>query len=154
MRYYVAKPAIDALKAHIEANYQDFIEDLSEASDTYLEPIAYIGIGNDFEKAGRAKPFLLIDPTSDSIDNDVIGTVSTSLSYDVLIAVTGDSEGSAITKADLYKDAFISMILSDDFLSGLVDDAQVTSVEHYPGGTVTTKYILLALTITIEQGRD
>lgn len=154
MRYYVAKPAIDALKAHITANYQTFIEDISGVSETYLEPISYIGVGNDFEKAGRVKPFMLIDPTADAIDGQIIGTVSTSLSYDVLIAVTGNDEDSAITKADLYKDAFISMILSDDFLSGLVDHAEVTSVDHYPGGTGNVKYILLALTITIEQGRD
>ena len=154
MRYYVAKPAIDAILAHINENLQSFINDLSEVSGVYLEPVQYIGVGNDLEKTGRAKPFLLIDPTSDAIETQIVGTVSTELSYDVLIAVTGNSEDSAIAKTALYKDAFISMILSDDFLSGMVDHADVTRVDHYPGGTGTVKYILLALTITIEQRRD
>lgn len=154
MRYYVAKPAIDALLAHIEINLHTYIEDLSEVSGVYLEPIQYIGVGNDFEKTGRAKPFLLIDPTSDAIESQIVGTVVTELSYDVLIAVTGNSEDNAIAKTALYKDAFISMILSDDFLSDLVDHAEVTRVDHYPGGTGTVKYILLALTITVEQRRD
>ena len=154
MKYYVAKPAIDALTAHIQANLQTFIEQISEESGILLEPIASVGVGNDYEKVGKQKPFILIDPTTDEIDDVAIGTVVTSLGYDVLIAVSGGTEETAITKVDLYKDAFISMILSDDFLSDLVDHASVNRVDHFPGGTGTTKYILLALTITIEQRRD
>lgn len=154
MLYYVSKPVLDTLKKHIESNYQVFLSQIASASGCSIKPIAEISIGNDYRNSSLQKPFILIDPDFDDISYESYGVVETTLAFDVLFAVQSYSEKDVLEKVCLYKDAFISMVLSDDFLGGGVAHAFIDRVDHFPGGSSNEKYVLLMLKITYEQRRD
>jgi hypothetical protein len=154
MRYYVSKTTDDLLIDHIEDNFQTYLDDISSVSGVSLDPLDSVKLGGSsaVDKIVR-RPSILIEPVGEEINSKIAGSVESVLRYDVLIQAEGGQEEDALTNVGLYKDAFVSMIFSDDTLGGEVDDADVTSIERFAGGSAQIKNILLSVEITVSQGR-
>lgn len=154
MRYYVSKSTDDILLDHINDNFKTYLDDISSASGVKLDSLKSVKMGGPsaVDKITR-RPSILIEPVSEEIDSTISGSVETVLRYDVLIQAEGGQEETALTNVGLYKDAFVSMIFSDDTLGGKVNDAKVTSIERFAGGSAQIKNILLSVEITVSQGR-
>lgn len=145
------------LKQYLLDNYDTYADLLrSAASEPSLPTIKSVEIGNDYTKKGLVKPFIMLDPVRMIIDDEAIGLVNSDLSIDVLFAVESYSytDEQASKWVMLYADAFQSMVLSDDTLGDEIAHASVEDIEFYPGGTGTTKYVLLNVVISIETDRS
>lgn len=154
MTYNLSKTVNDLLIAYVEANYQGYVDTIATANGVSLDSLTSVGIGGPaFMDKNKRKPYMLVEPVGEDIDDQIAGSVEVTMRYDVLIEALAPNEETALTAVGLYKDAFVSMILSDDTLGGEVDHAKVTNVEQYPGGSGTSKFILMAVEITVSQGR-
>lgn len=152
--YNFSKPMADLMVSYTEANYQTYSDAIAAANSVTLDSMTSIAIGGSaFMDKNKRKPYILIEPVSEDIDDQIGGSIEAVMRYDVLIEAVAPNEETALTAVGLYKDAFVSMILSDDTLGGEVDHAKVTNVEQYPGGSGTSKFILMAVEITVSQGR-
>jgi hypothetical protein len=152
--FYVGKPITDALVAEIEDNFNTKLQEIADVSKTILEPIITIKIGADYASTGLEKPAIIIDPVSLAIEDEAVGIISAIKTFEIVIIVDGFAEDDAIVRAELYADALIGMVTSDDFLGGEVTHASVPRVEYFPGGSGTSRYAVLDVEITLEQGRD
>lgn len=154
MTFYVSKPTTDALIAYIEANFQTYLDLVATASAVTLAPLTNVDRGGaDFESKHHLMPFCLIEPLGMEISDELPTYVEIVLRYDILLAVDGFQESDALTLLECYQDAFVAMTLSDDTLSGAVDHISVKNIEQFPGGSGTTKYAILAVEVTVTQGR-
>lgn len=154
MIYYVSKAVNDILLSYLKTSYQTYLDAISEESGVTLLPLTSVEIGgpSTMEKMHR-KPYMIIEPVSEEIDDQLPGVVEAVIRYDILIEAEGGQEEKALTNVGLYKDALVSSVLSDDTLGGEVIHASVTSIEQFPGGSGQSKYILASLQITVGQGR-
>jgi len=155
MTYQVSSLTDTAFLAFVQANLDTYIDLVATSSGKSMPHLrsAEIG-GSGFALKARQKPFLILEPESDEINDELPGNVETILNYGVLICSSGTAEDEAITISRLYKDAFVSMILSNNTLGGAVTHITVRNVQHYPGGVVTDRYAMLAVEITVDQRRD
>lgn len=143
------------LKQYLLDNYDTYADLLrSAASEPSLPTIKSVEIGNDYTKKGLVKPFIMLDPVRMIVDDEAIGLVNSDLSIDVLVAADSYTDEQASKWVMLYADAFQSMVLSDDTLGDEIAHASVEDIEFYPGGTGTTKYVLLNVVISIETDRS
>lgn len=148
--FYVSKPVDDALKEEIENEYQTYLTSIEDASGLTLRSIETIKYGTDYQAKGLIKPFILIDPRRMDVDDEAVGIVSARFIYDVVFAYDGFDEEDAVVATKLYADAFISMVISDDFFGGNLDHASVKNVEYYPGSSSVGRYAVLELELTLE----
>ena len=154
MTYYTSKYYTDILLSYIRTYYQTYLDAIATTSGVTLKSLSGADLGGpNFASKNRPRPYLLIEPMGEDIDDTLPGRIESVLRYDALIEADGFQEEDALILVGLYKDAFCSMIFSDDTLSGYVDHASVTNIEQYPGGSGTSKYILMAVEITVSQGR-
>jgi hypothetical protein len=154
MRFYVSKPITDAFIAELEDNYNTYLQDIADTSKILLDELQTLRVGADYASTGLAKPSLLLNPLSLEIDDEAVGIVSAKMMFEAIFIVDGFAEDDAIVRAELYADALIGMVTSDDFLGGEVTHASVPRVEYFPGGSGTSRYAVLDVEITLEQGRD
>lgn len=148
-------PTMTMLKAYILNNFDAFVASIASAVEVSDIPIIQsVEIGNDYTRNGLRKPFVMIDPVRSIPDDETVGIVADDLSFDILIAIDSYTDGEATMWVSLYADAFLSMILSDDTLGDQVSHASIEDREFFPGGTGTTKYVLLNLMISIETDRS
>jgi len=148
--FYASKVVTDSLVAQIDANYQTYLSLIETASGMELKSINTVKVGADYQAKGMMRPFILIDPQRMDVDDEAMGIVRADYTYTVLIAYDGFAEEDAVTAVQLYADAFISMVISDDYFTSTVDHASVTGVEYYPGSSVQTRYAVLDLVITLD----
>lgn len=154
MMFYISKPITDALLAEIDESYNTHLQAIAATSKVKLERLRSIKVGADYAASGLEKPALLLNPLSTDIDDEAVGIVTATMAFEAVFIISGFKEEDGITLAQLYADAFVGMVASDDFLGGEVTHAEVTRIEYYPGGTGTTRYAVLDVNITLEQGRD
>ena len=148
--FYVSKVVIDALQAQITANFQTYLDLIATASGYELKEIETVKIGSDYASKGIDKPFILIDPRRMDVDDEAIGLVRGTYIFDIMIAYDGFDEEDAVYAVQLYADAFISMVISDDYFTNTVDHASVNSVEYYPGSSYMTRYAVLEFQIELD----
>jgi hypothetical protein len=148
--FYTSKILTDAVLAMIEDQYPTHIAALESASGLTLKAIETVKVGVDYLAKGLFKPFVLIDPRRMSIDDEGVGVVRGTAIYDIVIAYDGYSEEDATTAVQLYADAFVDMVMSDDYLNSTVDHASVTDIEYYPGGSGITRYAILGLELILD----
>lgn len=155
MTYQVSYLTDKAFLAFVSANLDTYIDLVATSASVSMAHLRSTEIGGSgFVLKSRQKPFLIMEPEADEINDDLPGNVETILNYGVLICSDGSREDDAIVMSRLYKDAFVSMILSNDTLGGAVTHVSVRNVQHFPGGAVTERYTLLAVEITVDQRRD
>ena len=154
MTYNVSKPINDLLKSYVEDNYQTYVDIIATANAVTLKALTSVEIGGTVAvHKTHEKPYMIIEPIGEDVTDTLPGQIESTIRYDVLIEADGYQEDDALTLVGLYKDAFCSMVFSDDTLGGEVDHASVTNIEQYPGGSGTSKYIMIAVEITVSQGR-
>ena len=154
MTYYVSKSTNDILKNHINTYYQTYLDAIATLSGVVLKSLTSVEIGGSgFADKNRERPYMIIEPVADEIDDELPGNVESVLKFDILVEADAFQESEALTLVGLYKDAFVSMIISNNTLAGEVTHARVRNIEQFPGGTGTSKYILMAVEITVDQGR-
>jgi len=154
MSFYVSKPVTDAFLAELEASYNTNLQVLADAAGVQLLDLATIKVGADYAAIGIKKPALLLDPVSMEIDDEAVGIITAKMLFEVVFIIDGHKEDDAIVRAELYADALVGMVTSDDFLGSAVTHASVPRIEYFPGGSGTSRYAVLDVEITLEQGRD
>ncbi len=154
MRFYVSKPITDAILDEVKERFFSALSDIAQASGVSLEELRTVRVGADYASAGIKRPALLLNPLSLEIEDETVGLVSAQMLFEAIFIIDGFSEDDAIVKAELYADALIGMVTSDDFLGGEVTHASIPRVEYFPGGSGVSRYAVLDVEITLEQGRD
>ena len=155
MTYYVTKPAVDNFKAYINANYETYLALIRTASGyRELTRMAKVCIDNDYVGKGRVKPYMILDPSNNTPDDEGSGCIESVLNFDVIIACEGASSEEVTGHSMCYADAFQSMILSDDTLGDTVQHASVVDFEYYTGGVGMIKYVLLNVELTVNTDRS
>lgn len=150
MIFYASKPITDALKTEIASNYQTYLSEIESKAKMSLKSLQDVKVGVDYQSKRLEKPFCLIDPKRLDIDDEAVGIVNAVYGFDVVFAFDGFDEEDAATAIQLYADAFVSMVQSDDFFGGKVDHATVPNIEYYPGASSVARYAILELDITLE----
>jgi len=148
--FYSSKVILDALTDQIDNNYQTYLDLIATASGYELKSIETVKVGSDYLAKGIEKPFILIDPRRMDVDDETIGLVRGRYLFDIMIAYDGFEEEDAVYAVQLYADAFISMVISDDYFTSTVDHASVNSVEYYPGSSFMARYAVLELEIELD----
>ncbi len=155
MNYYKTKPLMAGLKSYIETHYETYLDQIRASSETHdLPTIVSVEIGGDYEKKGKAKPWMILELDQILPEDQEVGRIEAGYSIDVAIAVDGYTEETAEEKVHLYTDAFLSMLWADQYLGCLVINTQVRVVDNFPGGTGNVKYILINLLLTVEEARS
>lgn len=153
MSFYVSKPVTDYLLDYIKDNFHTYIATKETESGIVLKDFTSVARGGaNFERHNKTKPFCLLEPQGIEV-SDELPYFEATVNYDVLIAIDGFQDTESQTLAELYQDAFIDMIIDDDTLGGQVTHVTISNVEQYPGGTGSIRYVVLALAVTIQQGR-
>lgn len=148
--FYVTKVVTDALLAQIDANYRTYLDLIETESGVTLKSVETVKVGNDYNAKGLDKPFILIDPRRMAVNDEAMGIVQGIYTYDIMIAYDGFEEEDAAEAIQLYCDAFISMVISDDYFTSTVDHASINSAEWYSGASAQTKYAVLELELTLD----
>ncbi len=155
MNYYKTRPLMAGLKDYVEAHFETYLAQIrNEASFHDLPSLASVDIGGDYEKKGKARPWMILELDQILPEDQETGWIEAGYSIDVVIAVDGFTEETAEEKVHLYADAFMSMIWADQQMGCLTTNAEIRVVDNFPGGTGNVKYILINLLLTVEEARS
>lgn len=152
--FYVSKPVMDALKDSLKANYNTHLQSLASSSGMKLDAIKVVKISNDYSATGLQKPCILMDVVSCDVEDEAVGIVSGTLTFEIVFIIEGQKEDDLTYRTMLYADALVSMITSDDYLESSVTHASVSRIEYYPGGTGSTRYAIADVDIAYEIERS
>ena len=150
VNFYASKPMTDALVAEITDQYPTYLSAIATASGMTLRPVETVKVSIDYTSKGIEKPCILIDPRRLDIEDETSGRIGAIYTYDIVIGYDGFDEEEAADAVQLYADAFVSMVVSDDYFSGQLDHASVKNIEYYPGGSLVSRYAVLQLELTLE----
>ena len=144
---------LDILRDFVENNIESYLAVIRTETEEGLPSFASVEIGNDYEKSGKKKPFILMDPAQIAPDQEGYGVISGVYSIDILIAVSG-YDGTTVSKHTMrYADAVTQMFFDHDDLDEQVTDVTVEKVEYFPGGSGNEKYALITLQVKRETNR-
>ena len=144
---------LDILKDFLTEKIEGYLQEIRNETTEELPAFSSIMIGQDYTKRGKVKPFILIDPALNDIDEEGQGVISAAYQIDVLVVVDGYDDEIVSRRCMRYADAIQFCLLDDDTLDGEVYHCRVNSVEYFPGGSGNEKYALLSLTVMREVPR-